>query len=49
MRICSNAPKAPSVLVMHSMLLLKFHLYIYIYGGETEKPMKFSTNSFFVI
>ena len=47
MRICSNAPEAHGVSVMHSMHLLKFHPYIY--GGESPKPMKFPTYSSSVI
>ena len=51
MRICSNAPVTCDVPMVHSMHLLKFHLYIY--GDEPPEsmklPMDFSyvTQSFF--
>ena len=51
MRICSNVSATCDVAMVHSMRLLKFHLYIY--GDEPSKsmklPMDFSsvTQSFF--
>ena len=42
MHICSNAPKAHDVLVMHSMRLLKFqpYIYIYIYMGVNLRSLR---------
>ena len=46
MPICSNESMVCEFSMMHSMCLLKFHLYIY--GGESPKSMKFPMDSFFV-
>ena len=43
MRICSNASVACDVLMVHSMHLSKFHLYIY--GDEPPKSMKLPMDS----
>ena len=46
MSICSNASVTCGVLMVHSMRLLKFHLYIY--GDEPPKSMKFPMDLSFV-
>ena len=43
MRICSNASAACDVLMVHSMRLLKFQLYIY--EDEPSMSMKLSMDS----
>ena len=43
MRICSNASVACDVAMVHSMHLLKFHLYIY--RDEPLKSMKLPMDS----
>ena len=43
MRICSNALVTCDALMVHSMCLLRFHLYIY--EVEPLKPMKLPMDS----